>query len=209
MEGYLTMAKHTKEALLERLQQAMNDLYHNATPAYFRNVPDSLQEECWQWFQDTAQFELENCDHPIIKMFGRLYTWGRGGRTLAPEKLIRQGGGGSFSIGKAEDYNESSNAWLTEACQCIESFNAYVTAWNSKENLTFLWNDHCECNRSSDAIEAKKLRKEMKVLAREAKSTLLPDNVCNVVREKLARVKEARKELIARCAAYTEALTAN
>lgn len=62
-----------------------------------------------------------------ISEYGKLYQWGRGGRTLAPDDLITQHGGSSFSIRDVVD--DKSIAYLVELIQIVESFNAYVSAW--------------------------------------------------------------------------------
>ncbi len=63
-----------------------------------------------------------------ITDYGKLYTWGRGGRTLAPDDLIRQGGGSSFGI--REDYaDELPIRDVVHLIRVVESFNSYVQAW--------------------------------------------------------------------------------
>lgn len=61
-------------------------------------------------------------------LFGKLYTWGRGGRTLAPEKLVKTGGGDSFGLRK--DYFEDRPIReVTQAIRVLESFNQHVADW--------------------------------------------------------------------------------
>jgi len=64
-----------------------------------------------------------------IGRYGKLYTWGRGGRTLAPADLVKQRGGSSFSIRADEIADEWSIPDLVELILVVESFNAYVAAW--------------------------------------------------------------------------------
>lgn len=60
--------------------------------------------------------------------FGKLYQYGRGGRTLAPNKLIRNGGGNRFSI--IEDYvEETCIEYTTRFIKIVESFNAFCESW--------------------------------------------------------------------------------
>lgn len=97
-----------------------------------------------------------------ISEFGKLYQWGRGGRTLAPEHLIRQGGGGSFSM--REDFAaEFSVEELTRFIQVIESFNRHVTNWCA--GVPEQWRDYC---REQDAEERAAKRA---AAARKAKET--------------------------------------
>lgn len=60
--------------------------------------------------------------------YGRIYQYGRGGRTLAPSDLVRNRGG--FGWGIAEDYGDdlpyADCVWL---CRVIESFNRHVESW--------------------------------------------------------------------------------
>lgn len=63
-----------------------------------------------------------------ISDYGKLYQYGRGGRTLAPEDLVHTGGGSSFSM--CEDYPEKLD--LTQCVRLIrivESFNRNVAQW--------------------------------------------------------------------------------
>lgn len=63
-----------------------------------------------------------------ISESGELYQYGRGGRTLAPDGLVKTGGGSSFWL--REDYaRELSYAAAVELVRVLESFNAYVGAW--------------------------------------------------------------------------------
>ena len=48
----------TKKALLSRLDTALRNIYHNATPHY-PNVPQGLWEQHSEWFNFTAQNEIE------------------------------------------------------------------------------------------------------------------------------------------------------
>jgi hypothetical protein len=63
-----------------------------------------------------------------IGEYGKLYSWGRGGRTLAPDSLIKQRGGSSFSV--REDYaDDMPIAAVVELTRIVESFNRYVESW--------------------------------------------------------------------------------
>ena len=63
-----------------------------------------------------------------IGEYGKLYTWGRGGRTLAPDGLIRQHGGSGFSI--REDYaDDIPIGSAVDLIRIVESFNRCVSDW--------------------------------------------------------------------------------
>jgi hypothetical protein len=77
-----------------------------------------------------------------ITEYGTLYQWGRGGATLAPDGLIRQRGGGSFSIdtGVVEGMPYAN---VIDLMLVVEAFNAYVESWCSAENQKFMWEVEC------------------------------------------------------------------
>lgn len=63
-----------------------------------------------------------------ITDYGQLYQYGRGGRTLAPDDLVKMGGGSAFGVREASA-RELSYAAAVELVRVLESFNAYVAAW--------------------------------------------------------------------------------
>ena len=77
-----------------------------------------------QWEKISQYGDLKRTDSKR----GLLYQYGRGGRTLAPEGLIKTGGGSSFRIKEeiADDWNTEA---LTELVLVLESFNKFVDAW--------------------------------------------------------------------------------
>jgi hypothetical protein len=65
-----------------------------------------------------------------IGYYGALCQWGRGGRTLAPDKLVQSRGGSTFVIRSAEDVAENMRyAAMVRLTLVLESFNAYVKVW--------------------------------------------------------------------------------
>ena len=73
--------------------------------------------------------------------YGKLYQYGRGGRTLAPEDLIRTGGGSTYSV--REDYPDDLNMEdCVELIQVIESFNWFVGCWC--KDVPDLWADEVQ-----------------------------------------------------------------
>lgn len=61
-------------------------------------------------------------------LFGELYQWGRGGRTLAPEKLVKARGGSSFSL-QTDYFEDQPIREVTHAIRVLESFNEHVRDW--------------------------------------------------------------------------------
>lgn len=186
------MKAENKQKLLERAEQAIQNLYHNATLPYtFEDAEDlELSNDHYQnWINDVASFEIEYINdggaygidyHETLRAtcnagqytskraqdyyirkgmrsmrlerskfalweritdYGKLYTWGRGGATLAPDDLIRQGGGSSFSCshGGLEDLDREQQ---TELCLIVEAFNKYVE--NTCAYFPTLWKEHLE-----------------------------------------------------------------
>ena len=89
----------------------------------------------------------------VVDMFGKLYTWGRGGRTVAPEKLVRQRGGGSFSL-TAERLDDWSAERLTEAVQVLERFGDDVAEWNA--SVPERWAEHTAAVAADDLATARR-----------------------------------------------------
>ncbi len=167
-----------KSALLDRLDVALRDLYHNATP-HLPSVDDHQcselysQFELWsEWEFRYVQTDLLGCTKDYwareakrgfthneryywlvtrIVEFGKLHTWGRGGRTVAPLQLVDSRGGGYFRIKGADYFTDMSNAALTDMIQVLEAFNKYVKDWNSLENLTALWQDYLDNKDDAEA----------------------------------------------------------
>ena len=79
--------------------------------------------------------------------FGKLYQWGRGGRTLAPDRLVQQRGGSTFRL--VRDYFETRTiAETVEGIRILESFNEHVRCWC--QNVPDMFKEETE----ADATEA-------------------------------------------------------
>lgn len=86
-----------------------------------------------------------------INECGKLYQWGRGGRTLAPGHLVKQRGGSSFSL--REDYpSECTIAECVDLIRIVESFNAYVAAWC--KDVPDMWKEYFAENYGGADIDA-------------------------------------------------------
>lgn len=216
-----------KQAICDRLNTALLDMYHNATP----NYPWGLMEkydtfthkgEAIDIFNIEASFELSylneggscgltpygqmkhNADKspehkrllnrkyrrdtatdkwlPILE-YGKLYQWGRGGRTVAPDGLITMCGGSGFSI-KQFDCDSMNNADAVKLIQAIEAFNSYIVRWNSKANLTALFEDIIREVKENLRYELKSERRITLALIKDAKAQRLATGpVCNLIRQ--------------------------
>lgn len=224
--------KPIKDKLIARLDTALRNMYHNATPHQPRNIPQELWDVYDQWFYDQASFEVEYISDGLgmtkqeylkqqkigfddneryywlvsrITEFGKLYTWGRGGRTLAPNDLIKMRGGSSFSIRAADNWQEYSNEHITDMIEVIEAFNRYVHEWNSKDNLAEMWKYECEYRISELKEEAKTSRQYLKKLAVECKALMgvAGETACNALKATIRSEKESHKKLIHQLTLYS------
>lgn len=142
--------------------QAARNFYIN------RGMAKMYQERARCNFLDSREHQT-NALWERISEYGKLYTYGRGGRTLAPCDLIRTGGGGSFSI--REDYADEMNMESTmELIRIVESFNRAVSQWCKavpemwKEHFSELLEEKRRERRKDQAAE-KRARKERKARA--------------------------------------------
>lgn len=212
------MKKENKNKIIDRLNAELGNLYHNATPDYSIGVPDALLNEYEEEFNFWAECEIDFIKTDLELMtkngskvaakitdYGKIYTWGRGGRTLAPEKLINQRGGSSFSI-KQYDYDDISISDALELMEVLEAFNAYIKDWNSKQNLQYMWKSSCENRKSEIQNEAQNYRLEVKKLAKECRNLVAGESVCNVLKREINRLREHHKELIQKIQLYNSAI---
>lgn len=144
--------------------------------------------------------------------FGTLYQYGRGGRTLAPDSLIKSYGGSSFGPKRdALAWRESTGsgwgegytaAGLTRAIQILESFNEHVRTWC--EGVPEMWADYTrerEADEAAAALQAyekgaRRIAQERREAiaacreARAARRALAPESVvtlCGMLREAVAK----------------------
>ena len=221
----MKVQKRTKEILLQRLSDALEAMYHNATPHHptvneklcpeYDNHFYFLGEQAVEYISDGLGFTDKEWQRQQklgfsgneryfwlvsqITRYGKLCTWGRGGRTLAPYHLIRQRGGSSFSIKSAENWEQTSNAELTEMIQIIEAFNHYVKHWNSEENLASEWLECLQYKRGELAAEAKQARLDIKQLAKDCRALvgIAGEAACGVLRAELKKQRALHRELCA------------
>lgn len=131
--------QQSNRAKLEaRGERALASLYHLASPSYPRDFgPYADDFDSWLGEEATRAIEFANGEPgsfadapaPIVAMFGKLYSYGRGGRTVAPEGLIEERGGGAFRL-NSDALLGLGAAELTAAVLVIESYADEVEAWN-------------------------------------------------------------------------------
>lgn len=161
----------TRQALLDRLDEALSNMYHNAS----FHIPMSIDDPDGNFFrflEEEGSRQVEyiedglGCDDRYwqkqaklgfsspnereywlisrIIEHGKLYSWGRSGATLAPKNLIRQRVGSSFSIKDSSYFEDMNNRDLTDMIQVLEAFNQAVEDWNSAENIKALYDQYLE-----------------------------------------------------------------
>jgi hypothetical protein len=98
------------------------------------------------------QYDRDAADRPWFRIseLGKLYQWGRGGRTLAPTGVIREGGGGSFCMRRGW-HDDMPIGRVVEMTRIVEAFAEYVRAWCA--GIPDMWADYVKENEA-DAIEA-------------------------------------------------------
>lgn len=99
-------------------------------------------------------------------LFGEAYQWGRGGRTVAPEGLVSQRGGSSFSM-SADMLAGLPAARLTHEVRVIEAFADHVRDWNA--GVPEMWAEYTAERAAEERAEARDLLKR----GREAVGALL------------------------------------
>lgn len=155
-----------KNSIDQELQRALNDLYHNGTLPLFENPSDDdftndLFDEFLRTDIEEALEAAKMIEEPILQ-YGEVYQWGRGGRTVAPERLIEQKGGGSFRIKRVEDLNLEDDADKIKLLKILNDFNSAVRLWCS--DLEARFEDYLDANDLRKEIEANKGKKRKSVV---------------------------------------------
>lgn len=194
------MKKVNKDKLKNRALEAMQNIYHNATPSYPSLDSDYECDLFESWFSDHASYEIQILNdggahggestkqfvmskwksgaahfmagrlyvkrrdieimryapYENITEYGKLYTYGRGGRTLAPENLMTGRGNLNESI-----IDEMRSSELTRFCIIVESFNKMVGNWNKE--VPNMFKEAIEANEWQAEIDARKGKKRKKV----------------------------------------------
>jgi hypothetical protein len=79
----------------DQVNKELRALYHNATLTVESDYEQDLYD---QVFQDECEAAIDflnatmKDNYPSLARFGKVYQWGRGGRTLAPEGLVDSSG---------------------------------------------------------------------------------------------------------------------
>lgn len=219
-----------KQAIIERLDASLRGMYHNARMAHIHTV-DVDSQEVDEWFEEAAYFAIEALRSKLdytdkemrrgawlgnkhmremllvtkITEYGELYTWGRGGATLAPDNLINNSGC-VFTLKKGDDFEEKSNSELVEMVQIIDAFNEYVQHWNSEANLQAIFNERCEVKIEHLMFEARQVTKDFRLLAKDARKAVVGNAICHLVTSQLQHLRTYHKLLMSQIVAYRNAI---
>lgn len=130
-----------------------------------RKAQGKSQSALWhRWFQSyftmpkRSETKRHNARWEYISEYGKLYQYGRGGRTLAPDQLYSDHGHAKV------DPAELSISACVDLIRIVESFNAYVGAWC--KSVPEQWHEHCE-TEDAEARAAKRAAAQHK--ARETR----------------------------------------
>lgn len=115
-----------------------------------------VQREMRQMAEERARCNaLDSCEHPTnalwecITDYGELYQYGRGGRTLAPDDLIKHRGSG-FTI-REDAHEDMPIRDVVRLVQVLESFNRYVNDWCN--SVPEQWREYIEEERAQERAE--------------------------------------------------------
>lgn len=126
------MSKSKKVSLEQRLEEELQRTYHNGTfgNSKYQAESDFEADQVESEVRSMVETEFSDLENqcPLVCKFGEVYQYGRGGRTVAPDYIIRHGGGSSFSIKHADDFiDDPVNA--RRLLKALKQLNDYVEAF--------------------------------------------------------------------------------
>ena len=150
-----------------------------------------------EYYKERAKY----IDDHVKADYGTVYSYGRGGATLAPKEWIKDRGGCGFSpVQYAYGDNETPRAeLLTELLHDVRAWNKYVKAWCKGAPAMYneaayeaLNSEITDNKQELHAINASalKLIREIK----QAGATLSP-NICEVLKRELKTIINNKKAL--------------
>ena len=135
-----------REIIARRLESAFEDIYHNATLGCPRGLPADYSEyvhDDWDILSEHFGFilseindmrwgEPEHVEGYIAEKYGKVYTYGRGGATCAPDSWVKMHGGSSFNV-YAPVTEDMGRPAMISLLLDVERWNEYVKAECSAE----------------------------------------------------------------------------
>lgn len=206
-----------KIALIDRLNETLKDLYHNASVKYAYNEMESYTaltgncaDEKFNYFASDAieyindllgltkdeVYKTTYCKKErnfkliarLILEYGQVYSYGRGGKTVAPKDLMDNRRNASPIQYEYDDINASD---ATNLILMVTAFNDYIVEWCSKDNQKELFN--YELNYIKDELKEEfvTIKKTLKEKLREYRymkktsfieiKTIVKNNIINDV----------------------------
>lgn len=210
------MKQRNKLKLLNRLNHAIADMYHNATPKR-PSVSDSLFEEYLHQFEFWASAEIDyihqgfglsdkelknpspsttSFDYKaqllywLTQNYGELVCEGRGGRTVCPSRLE------PTRVWQLEKYPlEINMEEATRLTLAVEALNEYVKLWNSESNLTDLWRQWCDSQAAAYEDIINETKHNIKVLIVEIRQLKgVGNQVCSILKQTLKKYHDRYKQ---------------
>lgn len=128
---------------------------------YCRNGMRKMREERERCNSLDSRRHSVNCLWEYMgEEFGKLYQYGRGGRTLAPDVLMT---GGYSKYPRVNYCDEMPISDCVRVLRIVESFNRRVRDWCA--DVPEMWREHCEAEDEAE-LQAKRA-----AAARKAKET--------------------------------------
>ena len=123
-----------KELVIE-MNDAIQDMYHNATLGGSliteSDYESDLYESHFEIHKKASLEELGELFPELISVFGDIYQYGRGGRTVMPSGLITYGGGPRWRIKRGDELDQ--NLITKKNIELIKDFNTHVKNWCKKD----------------------------------------------------------------------------
>lgn len=124
-----------REAILNGIQAELDRIYHNATLRGSLRTESDFEEDIFnEVFESERNMAIEDAEtefSELVDMFGHIYQFGRGGRTLAFDDLMKGHGGSRYSVKTLEELglDEIDTDKLERILILLNRFNDEVRSW--------------------------------------------------------------------------------
>jgi hypothetical protein len=124
-----------REAILNGIQAELGRIYHNATLRGSLRTESDFEEDIFnEVFESERNMAIEDAEtefSELVDMFGHIYQFGRGGRTLAFDDLMKGHGGSRYSVKTLEELglDEIDTDKLERILILLNRFNDEVRSW--------------------------------------------------------------------------------
>jgi hypothetical protein len=145
--------------LKKLLQAELDRMYHNATPD-FPTIDDDYEQDLFQsYFEDYCRYSIDDLEAelPDLERYGKLYAYGRGGRTLSPDGLMIRRGSSQDCIRKVDEIEFLDGFEYKRLYKTLKQFNDLVIEWN--KSIKEWWTDTKEYNNLQAEIDKHKGKK--------------------------------------------------